>query len=238
MKAAPEVSCYEGDHVAYSAVSIIVIVLFCFGVPIALFAASYRACHGKNRTARDRAFVGLLTHSYQPRYFYFEAVDLIRKMVISSLLLVLWPDSRLQLFAGATLSSLFVVVVFAWQPYEQRFFNVVQGAASLQTTITFAAAMVYIDEDDSSPSVAFGYLLIVINCVCLLSLPWYAVILWQRARQLAEEMNRPPDPSRPTIWLTSNGLSSDRLKAEFVRIIVMRKLRRPLDPEDLSLIHI
>ena len=37
-------------------------------------------------------------------------------------------------------------------------------------------------------------------------------------------MAGPPNPSRPTIWLTSNGLSNDRLKAEFVRLIVMRKL--------------
>lgn len=57
-------------------------------------------------------------------------------------------------------------------------------------------------------------------------------MLWREAKRIAEELNRPPDPSRPTVWLTSNGLSSDRLKAEFVRLVVMRKLGRPLDYED------
>ena len=43
---------------------------------------------------------------------------------------------------------------------------------------------------------------------------------------------RTPNPSRPTVWLTSNGLSNDRLKAEFVRLVVMRKRRCALDPVD------
>ena len=70
-----------------------------------------------------------------------------------------------------------------------------------------------------------GALLIAINLVVLLSIPCYAVYLVIHALRIAAELNTPPNPSRPTVWLTSNGLSNDRLKAEFVRLIVMRKRR-------------
>ena len=64
-----------------------------------------------------------------------------------------------------------------------------------------------------------SFAVVVIVLVAIFSvLSIFLLFVVIEARRLAAEMSKPPDPSRPTVWLTSNGLSNDRLRAEFVRL--------------------
>ena len=240
--AEPETVCYQGKHLTYSAISFVVIALFCVGFPLAVLISSHRA-KAANSEAAAR-FVSLLTASYKPGFYYFEAVDLARKLLISSVLITITPRHRLQLFCGTLMSVLSAATFIGCRPYRKPLFNFLQGIAHVQILITFAAAMVFNQSDDGSKEeleeylhdgelpMSFGVALILCNCCLLLSVPCYARFLYLEAMRIRDELNTPPNPSRPTVWLTSNGLSNARLKAEFVRLVVMRKLGRALPYED------
>lgn len=234
LRVQPTIACGSDEHLGMRTLALACIFLFCVGLPLLVVLVSYRA-FGPSGTARRRSFVSLLTDSYRPEFFYFEAVDLFRKLLLSSVAVVFFPRTKMQLFFGASCAGLAVVTFIGVKPYRHSWCNFLQGLACLQILLTFVAASVFIrTEVDTveSDNDAAGIMLILLNLLCLLSVPWYAYVLYVEARRIAAEMSRPPNPSRPTVWLTSNCLSSDRLRAEFVRLVVMRKLRRPLDPED------
>ena len=108
LRAEPSVVCGSSTHTSYIIMSMIVVVLFCFGMPLLFTYASYRALSGSPRLS---ACVSLLTSSYQPRFFYFEAVDLVRKAsgahhpLASLPLLLLSPPSPLNLHHSIASSS-------------------------------------------------------------------------------------------------------------------------------------
>ena len=235
LRVQPTITCDSDEHVGLRTLAVVIIFLFCLGFPLLVVLASYCA-FGPSGTAHRRTFVLLLTDSYRPELFYFEAVDLIRKLLLSTVTVVTFPRTRMQLFFGAAFAGLAVVTFVGVRPYRESWCNFLQGLACSQILLSFVAASVFIRTDADTvtgdDNIVAAVMLIVMNTLCLLSVPWYAYVLWMEARRIAKEMNKPPDPSRPTVWLTSNCLSSDRLKAEFVRLVVMRKLHRQLDYED------
>ena len=243
LRAQPTIEWGSAEYTPLWMMALAVILLFCVGLPLVVLGLSYRA-FGPSGTPERRVTVELLTASYKAPFFYFEAIDLLRKLLLSSIAVIISPRSRLQLFFGAVVSGLAVIIFVGVQPYKEKWFNFLQSLACLQILLTFVAASVLHQEDGEAlqtPYVStsttftrndFGVILILLNSLCLISLPCYAVVLYREAQRIRREMMTPPDPSRPTVWLTSNCLSSDRLKAEFVRLVVMRKLRRPLDYAD------
>ena len=121
-------------------------------------------------TPSARAYVALLTASYTPRFFYFEAIDLVRKFILSSALVKFYPRTRLQLFGGALGAAAATLAFVGCRPYRERWFNFLQGLACLQILFTFCAAMVFIYEDDADALSAenddvFGWVLVLINSI-------------------------------------------------------------------------
>ena len=175
----------------YILVGWIVIFVFCLGFPFASLVASHRACEVHD-TPSARAYVALLTASYTPRFFYFEAIDLVRKFILSSALVKFYPRTRLQLFGGALGAAAATLAFVGCRPYRERWFNFLQGLACLQILFTFCAAMVFIYEDDADALSAenddvFGWVLVLINSICLASIPFYLLTVVRAARRLADD---------------------------------------------------
>ena len=80
--------------------------------------------------------------------------ELIRKLFLAVVVLFLWPGSRLQLFAGAFLSSMAALILVWSHPYEDVFAGYVQLAAHLQVLFTFMTTTVfYVDPAPESHAV-------------------------------------------------------------------------------------
>ena len=120
----------SSKHLTYSAISFVVIALFCVGFPLAVLISSHRA-KAANSEAAAR-FVSLLTASYKPGFYYFEAVDLARKLLTSSVLITISPRHRLQLFCGTLMSVLSAATFIGCRPYRKPLFNFLQGIAHVQ----------------------------------------------------------------------------------------------------------
>ena len=167
LRAEPAMPCYEGAHATLATVSIVVIAVFCFGLPAYFFLATYstrqpystrqlssthQPSSARQPPPDTRSFFSLLTTSYRPNYFFFESVDLLRKLLISSSLMIMWPRTRLQLFLGVCFSVAFTVVFIWCRPYKLRIFNYLQMAACTTIVLTFAGAMVFLREEGKESS--------------------------------------------------------------------------------------
>ena len=155
--------------------SVIGICVYVIGVPLALLSAAsrYRACRDR-RSLR----VSLLLSSYHEEHWYFEILDLARKFVLASVVLVVLPGTRLQLCFALLGASTFAVIYVRAEPYRDEIVARVQYAAQLQVLFTYISATVFYAEplpwfvrrrppimtgvDDET----IGVVLVLVNCMC------------------------------------------------------------------------
>ena len=70
----PSVTCYDATWFGWAAVAICAVVVYCLGMPLAFWLLA-RRYHGSPHRRR----VLLLLNSYREGFWWFEAVDLLRK---------------------------------------------------------------------------------------------------------------------------------------------------------------
>ena len=83
-----------------------------------------------------RARVALLTYSYQDKYHYWEAVDLTRKMLLTSLVLLVGTDTILHLWFATATGLVFLVLYLGLSPYRDKASGRIQLAALVQLEFT------------------------------------------------------------------------------------------------------
>ena len=68
----------------------------------------------------QRSRVALLTNTYKDQYHYWEAVDLTRKLLLTSVVLLVGPDTVLQLWLVTATGLVFLVLFLALSPYRDE----------------------------------------------------------------------------------------------------------------------
>ena len=89
----PATVCYDGRWWAWSTCALVGAVVYCAGVPFLAWRLT-RNC----RTSRQRRRMLLLLTSYRSGLSHFEAVDLLRKLLVTSAVLAVAPGTKLQLW--------------------------------------------------------------------------------------------------------------------------------------------
>ena len=82
-----------------------------------------------------RARVGMLLASYTPECWYFESVEMLRKFLLTSVVLVVAPNTRVQLWFGLVVSVGFMLLTATLRPYRDPLPALVQTLALLQVEI-------------------------------------------------------------------------------------------------------
>ena len=85
------IECYTDSWSASAALSVIGICLYVVGAPIGLWLAA-RRYHACSDTRVQR--VSLLINSYKREAWFFEVVDLARKLILASIILLAWAGTR------------------------------------------------------------------------------------------------------------------------------------------------
>jgi hypothetical protein len=88
----------------------------------------------------QRSRVALLTNTYKDKYHYWEAVDLTRKLLLTSVVLLVGPDSVVQLWFVTTTGLAFLVLFLALSPYRDEAAGRIQLAALVQLEFTYVTA--------------------------------------------------------------------------------------------------
>jgi hypothetical protein len=168
----PSVVCYQPRWFAWAAVALVGIVVYCLGAPLAFLRLT-----SKYRSSPDgRARISLLLNSYTPECWYFESVDMLRKLLLTSVVTVVDPNTMVQLWFGLIVSIAFVVVTVLLRPYRDLLPGLVQVAALLQVAFNFCSATLFFSDSPmaSAPSQRIGVLLVLMNTSAFLIL--FAVV--------------------------------------------------------------
>ena len=114
LRADPSETCYSPVWKAWLPFAICGLLLYALGLPVLAWRVAASSRLNKSRQSR----VQLLLSSYQPRHWYFESLDLLRKLLLTSVILIAFPNTRIQLWLGLMASSISVIVYSKVEPYR------------------------------------------------------------------------------------------------------------------------
>ena len=138
MRADPATLCSGGEWWFMAVLSGLGLLVTVILAPIALVHQTSRKHASPERMQRSR--VALLTNTYKDQYHYWEAVDLMRKLVLTSVVLLVGPDTLVQLWFVTTTGLIFLVLYLTISPYRDEAAGRIQLAALVQLEFTYVSS--------------------------------------------------------------------------------------------------
>ena len=172
------IECYTSlDWRVGAGVSVAAMLVFCVGLPVGLLLWTRKYRQG---SAVEQERVAILLVSYHDHAWFFEAFDLLRKWLLSAVVLLVYPNSQWQLVFGAFITSAAVGVNLVLQPYKERMCGVAASAALFQLQATYIIALAFYTEENESVltdagDIAAGSILVLINIACFVLFLAYLV---------------------------------------------------------------
>ena len=149
---------------------VICIFVFVIGIPVASVAwlrRNRRLIQTEANSAAGQVFretYGQLFASYDAKHYYFEGVEMIKKMILAGGLVLVAPGSSVQILVGILVAFAFFATVLQLKPYEDATDNKLQAFATVQIVLTLLAGLVIqTDVTGEYQEIVMSVLLIIIN---------------------------------------------------------------------------
>jgi hypothetical protein len=164
------ISCNDDNHTYYQFVSSVVIVTFSVGMPCSLVVMMLRRIEDYGSGTDSDRFVArrvademkiedteaadairdvntgreysFLVNSFKPRYYFWEGVDMIRKLILVGLLVVVGRGSVAQLFVAVVVSVALLAMQLVLQPYKHAEDNLFKAGVEIHICLTVTCALV------------------------------------------------------------------------------------------------
>eukprot|EP00937_MAST-01D_sp_MAST-1D-sp2_P003491 g3491.t1 len=161
--------------------AILLIFVYPIGVPLLFFGLLWRSRddlydQGGKKDVYGRpiepdeqtAFkLGPLYEAYLPQYWYWEVIELFRKLILVGILVFILPDTPTQLAVGALLALIFIVSYAKFSPYQADDDDTLQLACQVAIFMSFFTALLLTVNDPYivKQSDAFAFVLMFSNAV-------------------------------------------------------------------------
>jgi hypothetical protein len=165
LRADPAIGCEDDEYYLMASVAFVGVVYGCVLAPALVILHTKHKHASPERMCRAR--VALLTYSYQDKFYYWEAVDLTRKLMLTSVVLLVGVDTIWQLWFATAIGLVFLVLYQALKPYRDELSHRIQLAAMVQLEYTYMTAALFFDR---KPIEGQGEALVVANCIVVLVL--------------------------------------------------------------------
>jgi hypothetical protein len=189
------VDCNDEKHVFYRIVAGVMMFAFAFGIPVGMGILmvrrmrEYSSTGGTDRfmarrvadelkitdveaadairdvtTGREYSF---LVNAYKPRYYHWEGVDMVRKLVLVGVLVMVGRGSVSQLFVAAVVSCISLVLQVNLSPYKHREDNVFKTVVEVHIflVVLIAPVLKSLQSDDAEaemvPVAVYDALLVI-----------------------------------------------------------------------------
>eukprot|EP01047_Picozoa_sp_COSAG01_P014853 COSAG01_NODE_733_length_13988_cov_1136.208150_4_plen_420_part_00 len=116
-----------------------------------------------------------LVKDYQPRYFYFECIFLIEKLILTGLLIFVRPGSIAQCYVATITAFVFCVIQTKWMPYAEPKDNYLKQLAEVQLLMTLLVSII-LRTDLSAEDVGRGGYDIILLMVNVVMVPGFLVV--------------------------------------------------------------
>jgi hypothetical protein len=175
LDADPAVRCYEGEHARVSTAALVLVVLYCVGIPSFLFLSLWRR-RGALFDARAPghaetvAALGGLYLQFDHEYWYFQMLDMLMKCFMTGAMCIVSPGTPMQLAIGTLCLLFWLLLVLKTAPFLKDSEDRSSFASSLALTLTSFAGFALIMDDPVAPTfpaASIAVVLIVVNALCL-----------------------------------------------------------------------
>jgi hypothetical protein len=165
------VKCWEGEHMQTVGFAIFFLLLYVVGIPLATTLLLYRRQRSSTLYHPDSIDIfGSLFLTYKGEYWYFETVEMIKKMILAGGLVLVAPGSSAQLLLGVLVALSFLVVLLDWHPYEESGNNRLQALVTVQILVNLLFGMIMrldVADEGKYEADTIGTLLVLMNMVVL-----------------------------------------------------------------------
>lgn len=133
------VQCYDDQWLTRLPLSLLAVLLYPVGVPVFFFSILYR---NRGRLNQDGilARYGDLYSCYKPEYFYYEIVEMSRKLLLTGIVIYIKPGTGLQLLVAVCISCIFLMLHTDKKPFKNEEDNTMQFFALIATPVTLLSA--------------------------------------------------------------------------------------------------
>ena len=169
------IQCYQGEHLSYSILGYVLIAFYVFGIPIYTFyvlyknrASLYDQDHPEFWSSRRR--YGGVFSQYEEEFWYWEVVEMGKKVALTGGLIVVAKGSSAQLLVGEVICACYLLLVVRTLPYESDADDVLQSVASiclLFTMMMMFALKTDIPENPEYNRESMGIVLTLLNVIVL-----------------------------------------------------------------------
>ena len=116
-----------------------------------------------------------LVKDYQPKFYYFECIFLIEKLILTGLLIFVTPGSIAQSYVATLTAFAFCVIQTKYMPYDALQDNLLKQLAEVQLLMTLLISIILRTDLRDEALTAQGYDLILL-CVNVLMVPGFLFI--------------------------------------------------------------
>eukprot|EP00656_Telonema_subtile_P022648 TRINITY_DN2385_c0_g1_i1.p1 TRINITY_DN2385_c0_g1~~TRINITY_DN2385_c0_g1_i1.p1 ORF type:complete len:996 (+),score=324.08 TRINITY_DN2385_c0_g1_i1:74-3061(+) len=140
--------CYTEDWTSYAMAALFGIVLVTIGVPIFLYSLLSRNRQKLRISSKFMDRYGLLYSRFEPSFFWFECVEMLRKVSLLCLPLFVAPGTMKQVALCLVLSIGFMCLHVKFTPFEDEIDDHLQTICCVATLLTFSCAALLMSEED------------------------------------------------------------------------------------------
>ena len=169
------IKCHETEHSMYALVAGAGLGVYIIGLPFGMFMALYKNRQhlfdaASKEHERVKTSYGGLYLQYEEKYWWFEMVVVLQKMIMTGAMCVIAPGSSLQLLVAVLVTLIYMLMVLKTAPYEEDSEDYTSFVACLTLTLTTIGGLLLIMDNLSTPtyqSQVLGALLIAMSVCCI-----------------------------------------------------------------------
>ena len=180
------VVCGGEEYTTHSAMAVVGMLVYTFGIPLFIFNVLHRNrkyLH-KSRCPQDELYMndrvkkeyGSIYSDYTESNYAFDLLDLLRRLLLTGALILVGEQSNTQVFLGALLCQLWLLVVTVRRPYKAYWDNVLSILLSLQLVLIMLCGMALemnrlTPEEAVDPyeSTSFGLLMVTFSVIIIVT---------------------------------------------------------------------
>jgi hypothetical protein len=175
LEADMSVQCYGEQHNLFATISLIFLVLYIFGVPLAIFIVLWRSrksLHDEDSQHHEIAEsrLGALYLQYEPKYWWFELVVILQKMVMTGAMCVVAQGSPLQLAVATIVMLFYMLLVLKMAPFEEDSEDWSSFVGCFALCMTTLGGLCLIMDDPLNPSFDSYVMMVALISLNVLSL--------------------------------------------------------------------
>jgi hypothetical protein len=166
--------CHHGEHLSLVTLSIIGMIVYVLGIPMFTYYVlrkNRKYLYGKGpEHQRVHDLYGSLYSQYLEEYWYWEIIEMIRKVFLCGGLIAIASGTSLQILIALIVQFIYLLIIERAMPYKEFHDDIVQFVGSIQLFFTLLAGLILrlqdghpdeqMTEDETN---GIGNLLVILN---------------------------------------------------------------------------